>query len=556
MVIPGAVSLLQSTLSASPTSISPGASSTLVLTTRDLNGNRLTSGGLPISFSVSGGAAVGTLGAVQDLSDGTYRAIYTGVSAGTDLIVSASIAGSPLLSTLPTLSVTGRSIEVPIEMLDVNLAPDADDPSTTFDISRTNLDTTDYDGNPTYSFEIVASNTVDSSAYVKLLDSMGNEKATILVGTNTSPTRYRVPFTPNAGADQYRLFVGGWSVPNHHHCHHFSTHNDDRDSRYDDEYHYHHHRDSNDLTTIFAARIIVKQTNATKSKIYFPLLASEADDLSEWNSSPDGLLANFVDVSRKNYRGSYHQGRSDLFGLWLKNPSTYSGISPSGTPWTYDAILWGDKSNTVCKTGLFNKTTGSSSPVNGSELSTTSNSPVLLSASFSNSAGGFIDNNLFESRIKSTTDTGHHCMIAKAGLWLKLDNLSRGEVFYRTGKPMSHAKYSNVNSTNRILLDATLFGDPDVDIFQETSGYITPSLSSSSDATLFLATTGTSDIGISGASELTGCSISSADLGFSRTRVRSAACTGWTNGDRIVLKTIISGGVLSTSSIFTVVKFY
>ena len=105
-VNPGSVSLAQSVISVSSGSIQSGSGSTLTLTTKDGGGNLLTSGGLTVAFSNTGGTSTGTIGAVADVGNGTYTAIFTGVLAGTATTIRATIGGSLLSSTFPTITVS------------------------------------------------------------------------------------------------------------------------------------------------------------------------------------------------------------------------------------------------------------------------------------------------------------------------------------------------------------------------------------------------------------------------------------------------------------------
>ncbi len=63
-------------------------------------------------FSVSGGSSQGTIGPTRDNGDGTYEADFTATAAGTTLTVGATINGSPVSSTLPTILVAVAGSEV------------------------------------------------------------------------------------------------------------------------------------------------------------------------------------------------------------------------------------------------------------------------------------------------------------------------------------------------------------------------------------------------------------------------------------------------------------
>ncbi|MFN9068164.1 MAG: beta strand repeat-containing protein, partial [Bdellovibrionales bacterium] len=104
-VTPGAVSLAQSEVSVSNSTLLSGANITVTLTARDANGNNLTSGGLTVAFNRSGGTSNGTFSSVTDNSNGSYTATFTGSTSGTATTLGATIGGSAVTSTLPTVTV-------------------------------------------------------------------------------------------------------------------------------------------------------------------------------------------------------------------------------------------------------------------------------------------------------------------------------------------------------------------------------------------------------------------------------------------------------------------
>ena len=103
----GAVSLSQSIVTISPSRVASGSTATIMLQAKDGAGNNLTTGALVVAFSLTGGGtSSGTIGNVTDNGNGTYTATFTGTIAGTARTVSATIGGSEVTSTLPTVTVT------------------------------------------------------------------------------------------------------------------------------------------------------------------------------------------------------------------------------------------------------------------------------------------------------------------------------------------------------------------------------------------------------------------------------------------------------------------
>lgn len=113
-VRPGAPSVATSTVTVSGTTIAVGQSATLALRVRDAAGNALTTGGLAVQFTATGGTSVGTIGPVTDNGDGSYTALFTATAAGTPLTIGATIGGVAVTSTLPTIRVQSSTGGQPV----------------------------------------------------------------------------------------------------------------------------------------------------------------------------------------------------------------------------------------------------------------------------------------------------------------------------------------------------------------------------------------------------------------------------------------------------------
>ncbi|OLC68877.1 MAG: hypothetical protein AUH78_25205 [Gemmatimonadetes bacterium 13_1_40CM_4_69_8] len=119
-VVPGNAVTAQSIITVSAPIVVSGASATLTLQGRDAAGNNLTSGGLTVVFNSSGGASTGTIGATTDNGNGTYTATFTGVVAGGAITIGATINGSPVTSTLPTIMVIAGPASVATSLVTVS----------------------------------------------------------------------------------------------------------------------------------------------------------------------------------------------------------------------------------------------------------------------------------------------------------------------------------------------------------------------------------------------------------------------------------------------------
>jgi hypothetical protein len=105
-VTPGPFSLANSLVILSSDNIASGIKSKITLQAEDANGNKETTGGLDVAFtlgSTSGGQ--GTFSSVTDNHNGTYTATFTGTIAGSNTIV-ATIGGATVTSSAPTITVT------------------------------------------------------------------------------------------------------------------------------------------------------------------------------------------------------------------------------------------------------------------------------------------------------------------------------------------------------------------------------------------------------------------------------------------------------------------
>ena len=104
-VTPGVVNLAQSTVSVSSASIPDGASATVTLTAEDAFGNVESGNGLNVVFGLGSGSAGGTFGAVTNNNNGTYTAIFTGTTVGTNTIT-ATLGSQAVTSVEPAITVT------------------------------------------------------------------------------------------------------------------------------------------------------------------------------------------------------------------------------------------------------------------------------------------------------------------------------------------------------------------------------------------------------------------------------------------------------------------
>ena len=110
-VTTGGVSASKSVVTVSGGSVVSGSTVTLGLQAKDGSGNNVTTGGATVVFTASGGTSTGSIGATTDNHNGTYSAVFTGVKSGTATTIHATIGGTSVTSTLPTVAVTPGAID-------------------------------------------------------------------------------------------------------------------------------------------------------------------------------------------------------------------------------------------------------------------------------------------------------------------------------------------------------------------------------------------------------------------------------------------------------------
>jgi YVTN family beta-propeller protein len=116
----GAISAATSVVTVSADTVASGSGVTLTLQGKDGAGNNLTTGGASVAFSFSGGTSTGTIGSVTDNGNGTYTATFTGVAAGSATTIGATVNGSAVTTTLPTVSVTPGAISAATSVVTVS----------------------------------------------------------------------------------------------------------------------------------------------------------------------------------------------------------------------------------------------------------------------------------------------------------------------------------------------------------------------------------------------------------------------------------------------------
>jgi hypothetical protein len=257
-----------------------------------------------------------------------------------------------------------------LEMLDVTMLSAA----TTFTSQATqmSLDTSDYDGSPTYSFQVVMSNADNITRVVQLLDSSSNVKATLTATVGAGATLYTTSFTPNSGYDIYRVSVDA---------------------------------NSSAAVTISTARIVITQTLATKTRIQIPLTARN----NSGGFSTDAALR--ID---QNNTTSYTQITPDRHALWQYVAANWATLNPVKT-FTFAAVVSSSAAGATSFASLFNAT--SNQQVVSSQVSAVGTSVTLQTVDFTSDAE-FTNNSEFEVRYRSSN--ANNARIHRSALYIRI----------------------------------------------------------------------------------------------------------------------------------------
>jgi hypothetical protein len=431
---------------------------------------------------------------------------YTDTGLTTDQIyyyrvLAYNLAASSAYSNVANATPIGVHLEVPVEMMDSGVV--ANTSATTWLRTRSTLNTTDYDGTLTYRFEVICTNTSTSARVVSLVDSSGASKATVTVAASTAvPTRFENIWTPNTGADNYRV-----STP----------------------------AVASGVLTCFTARMKIQQVNATKTKIYIPLVSDDYNAADNDTSVNGGS----VDTTTSNVYAPVTPGH---YSLWTKDSSKFADLA-AGTPWTFEVVTAGEL--TGGRVALFNRNTGIM--VTGTEVNPSTLTQDLFTLSFADNAVQFTNGNSFEVRMRrasgGTTRIQH---LYRAGLWVKLTNLNKADIYYRTSRAVATSS-SIVIPHSRVHVDMTRFTNIVAPVVTHEAVGLEPVVGTSS---FVLRSSGTSE------SVTTGTDLVPSLINFnstSTTLTRTAAIVP-VSGDRFVTSLTVTSGSFQLNNSFIVIS--
>ncbi len=459
--------------------------------------------GIQLNWNAVGGA-IGYRLSRSTVSGGPYGLIYTH-SSNTSFVDTNIENGATYYYRVQALSATGglsemsgevswigivsMNLEVPIELTDSSLASSTG--SIIFERTRTTLDTDAYDGTVTYKLEIHGRNQDSVIRNVSLVNNADVVVGTIAVAPGSSQiTRMTGIVNPTAGFNNYRIALEG-------------TTNDGE-------------------LEVVSARLLVNQLNATKSKLYFPLLNSYASPNNTDLTNP---------IASTNQKSLAEIPTTNPFKKESQNLSLIKEVNG----WELETLVasTGGAEGTI---ELYNATQGLT--VGNTQGVISSTSITMIRSPFSEGTTGFsssTNGNLYDVRFKCDQNcSSGQVSVYKAGLWVSLRSLYKVQVFYRMARTMMVSLMTASTSSERTLLDTSAFSHPQV--YFQASGY-SPMGDS---VNIGLVDIGTNDSDVTPAVSVPGSAITLSDSSKAFARVGTPLTV--TSGHRFMPEVQINSG--------------
>jgi len=392
---------------------------------------------------------------------------------------------------------------VPIEMLGRGCAS-SDSAEMTFSRSTVYLNPGNYDG-ATYYFEIVATNSNATYEYdVSLYDATNaSVKATIPVAASTTYRRFRSSsFSPASGNNSYQLRIEQTAAASN--------------------------------VAVHAARIIIVQVDATKTRIQIPFVGATFNQ----SSPSDGYQ--YADMTQST---SYTQGLPSHHALWTRTDANWGTVAS----YDFDILMNINSASYQTSAKLYNVT--DSTDVDGTEFTEYGTTWQYNTVNLSTSATNFHNGDSFDVRHKTSNAT-YQSYIGTAFLYVNLTELSKGEVYWRTTMCAADSGSTAANNLvyQRVKLETDGYSSPvcyhEATIWQDTSG---------ESGVCELRDHGTNEYGSSGSATVTNSAL---DATTTRSRVRGAsALTGLTSGNSIIARKNATTNTHYYANSFVVVQF-
>ena len=370
--------------------------------------------------------------------------------------------------------------------------------------SQIYLDPSWFDG-ATYYFEVTAKNAnATTDYYLQLYDATAaanllgdNAGSGIKVAKNTSATtRFRsASFTPNAGKHILNLVTPATA--------------------------------SSSDVSIESCCLVIVQVNATKTVIQLPLVNYLYHNLSTAdNYSVRAQGATYADPDVPSYQHAL-----------LKDAARYAALS-GATPWRFEAVLRASNAASTGYAKLYNET--AAALVTGTELSVAGTGFTLTDVSFADDAANWTDGQHFHMQLHATST--YYGQVARAAVYVTLDPVSKGEVYYCVGKSRTGTAAVACNQYDRSLITKANFSSPI--LYAEVTGYCADNATAVAFGTASTNDSGTTE------SDLAAFNWNSA----TRAYARSAALT-FAAADRYVWRTAATTASQYHAGVYAVVAF-
>ncbi len=308
--------------------------------------------------------------------------------------------------------------QVPIELTDTAVSSSATQ-NLSFNRTLTSFNSNDYDGVSSYELEFIATNVDSSAKAVGIVNASNVIVGFVNVPANTLvPTLIKGTITMPVGAQKLRLELQQTSTDGQ--------------------------------LSVMSARLLVNQVNATKTKIYYPLINSDElpinndQDIFAYSTSLD-TYHDFINASHFTRRAT-KLDRIETYNAWELEVlvSTIGGS---------EGIL-----------GLQNVTT--SQIVTMTETRFTGSGIKMATIPFNEGITQFRaanENNNYSLVLRCEYYCGSGSVrVHKAGLWVKLRNLNKTSIVYRIGSLKRNISSVTQITSTRAQLDTTKFTAPKV----------------------------------------------------------------------------------------------
>lgn len=390
----------------------------------------------------------------------------------------------------------GLNLEVPIELCEYGMTSATTAYASTY--QRINFDSSNYDG-ATYYFEIVYTNGNTTTNYNVGLRDVTNSSTKVNIQANmnvSARTRARsASFTPASGNNVYAVYSPATA--------------------------------SSSQVVVYEARIVVVQSNATKTRIQIPLLNRNYNDSAAYN-------AQYVD--NRNV-ASLGQSVSRYFPIWKYVAGDWATIPSNGL--SFESCVASSNASATATVALRNMT-DSSTVVSLTRSSTT---PAVVTTQFSTSQANFDDGDNFAMQHQCSS-TSYYSRPGNAYLYITLNTVTSYEVMWKISKARTSGKGALINEYQRAQLNPDNYDNES--IYFEVTGYC-----ANNAVKAYLYDGSTNESGTSGSN------VTNSDINFnssSKIRVRTASTISLTNGNRYIFNQVAATNTLEYSAAFVVFK--